>query len=81
MEILRKNQRNSRGQNTVRQMKDAFDDSISRLDTAEEGTSELEDMTETAKIAKSKRKKTEKIKPEWNMQNFNRTATKHVTYA
>ena len=34
-------------------MKNAFDDSISRLDTAEEGISELEDMTtETAKIEK-----------------------------
>ena len=39
-------------------MKNAFDDSISRLDTAEEGTSELEDMTtETAKIEKQREKK------------------------
>ena len=41
-------------------MKNAFDDSISRLDTAEEGISELEDMTtETAKIEKQREKKTE----------------------
>ena len=40
-------------------MKNAFDDYISRLDTAEEGISELEDMTtETPKIEKQREKKT-----------------------
>lgn len=64
MEILRKNQKETLEiKNTVRQMKDAFDDSISRLDTAEEGTSELEDMTtETAKIEKQREKKTKENK-------------------
>lgn len=37
-------------------MKNAFD-SINRLDTAEEGTSELEDMTTETANRKAKRKK------------------------
>ena len=41
-------------------MKNAFDDSISRLDMAEEEISELEDMTtETPKNEKQRQKKTE----------------------
>lgn len=61
IEILRKNQKETlKIKNTVRQMKNAFDDSISRLDMAEEETSELEDMTtKTPKIEKQREKKTE----------------------
>ena len=61
IEILRKNQKETLEiKNTIRQMKNAFDDSISRLDMAEEEISELEDMTtETPKIEKQREKKTE----------------------
>ena len=48
---LRKNQKETLEINyTVTKMKNAFDELISRLDTAEEGIPELEDMTiETSK--------------------------------
>ena len=61
IEILRKNQKETLEiKNTIRQMKNAFDDSISRLDMAEEEISELEDMiNETPKIEKQREKKTE----------------------
>lgn len=61
IEILRKNQKETlKIKNTVRQMKNAFDDSISRLDMAEEEISELEDMTtKTPKIEKQREKKAE----------------------
>ena len=59
LEILRKNQkRNTRDQNTVTEIKNAFDGLINRLDMAEERISELQDIsTETLKTKKQREKK------------------------
>lgn len=49
---------------TVTKLKNAFDELISRLDIAEEGISELEDMsTETAQTEKQRERKTKQNKP------------------
>lgn len=58
MEILRKNKNEMlKTRNTVTEMKSACGEFISRLDTAEERISELENMTtETCKL-KAKKKK------------------------
>jgi hypothetical protein len=60
MEILMKNQKQMlENKNTLMEMKNAFDGLISRLGTAEESISELQEMTiETFKTGK--RKKTER---------------------
>ena len=52
METLRKNQKEMREiKHTARDMKDAFDGLISRLDTTEERISELQDISvETCKL-------------------------------
>ena len=62
MESLRKNQKETLEiKHTVTERKHAFDALISRLDTAEEGISELEDMTkETSKTEKQREKRVKK---------------------
>lgn len=53
----------ARDQNTVTEMKNAFDGLLSRLDVAEGGISELEDMTmETSQTEKQRRKRLEEKK-------------------
>ena len=56
MEILRKNQKEMREiKCTVREMKNAFDGLISRLDTTEESISELEDISIETRRTKQQR--------------------------
>lgn len=54
-----KHKRNTRDQNTITKMKNAFDELIGRPDTDEKRISELEDISQFLKL-KSKEKKTEK---------------------
>lgn len=58
MEILRRNQKVLEIKNTVREMKNAFNGFISRVDTVEERISGLEDMPkETSKLKCREKKK------------------------
>lgn len=64
MEILRKNHKEMLEiKNTGTEMKNAFDGLISRVDTAKERISELEDISNRSlQIGKAKKTKTEKKK-------------------
>ena len=68
MEILRKNQKEMLDiKNNVKEIKNAFDGLLSRLDTAEERLSELENISiETLKTEKQREKQLKKTKQ--NMQ-------------
>lgn len=63
LEILRENQKEMLEIKTLTEMRNAFDGLVSRLDTADEEISELEDVSfETSKAEKQTLKKMEKNK-------------------
>lgn len=77
VEVLRKSQELLEIKNTVTEMENALEGLVSRLDTAEEGISELKDMSvETSKMEVQVIKKTEKDRISKNCG----TGTKGVTY-